>query len=344
MATKILRKDGLRLRLDCFHGVDFEDQEEVGWGFSGLVLKSLHLPTNQILARKIIHETPRKRIELAGNSGRELEFYEKLGEEECRNVVKCFGRMPVGGKGHIHGGLVFEFMDQGSLADFLTATKHNPLPEPIILHIAQNLLKACAQLESMSIVHRDIKPSNILFDSEGGVKLCDFGEACYRWESEDEESGGGRMAGSTAYMSPERLASKPHSHPADIWSIGLVLLELTCPTFPFDNTSASKSTSESESTSEDYDHFSSISNSFEGDCSIIELWEMVMETDPLPKVSQDSYSPDLALLVDLCMRRNPLERPTAKELLNRFSSSLNAVDPQIFVNYLINTKSVSVRS
>lgn len=314
MPTKIFKEP----RLNCYNGVDFEDQEEVGWGFSGLVLKSLHLPTNQILARKIIHETPRKRIELASNSGREVEFYEKLKEGGCGNIVKCFGRMPVGGKGHIHGGLVFEFMDQGSLADFLTLNHHEPLTEPIILYIAHNLFHACAQLEAMNIVHRDIKPSNILFDSRGEVKLCDFGEACYRWESEDCGSEGGRMAGSTAYMSPERLACKPHAHPADIWSVGLVVLELTSPSFPF------------------YD-FTSSRDSFESatDCSIIEIWEMVMETDPLPQVSKDFYSEDLVQLVNLCMRRNPQDRPTAKEILTKFSRLFdNKTDPQTFANYL----------
>ena len=206
-----------------FYGKDFEDQEEVGWGFSGLVLKSFHRPSNRVLARKIIHETPRKRAESA-ITRYEAEFYEKMKDDANNfNIVKCYGRLPAGTKGHIHGGLVFEFMDLGSLADFLLLHHHNPFPESIILYIANNLLNACAQLESLGIVHRDIKPSNILFNSQGGVKLCDFGEACYVWESRDKNSDYGRMAGSTAYMSPERLACQEHGHASDIWSGGLVL-------------------------------------------------------------------------------------------------------------------------
>jgi mitogen-activated protein kinase kinase len=285
-----------------FYGKDFEDQEEVGWGFSGLVLKSFHRPSNRVLARKIIHETPRKRAELTV-SRYEAEFYEKMKEDSNSNIVKCYGKLPVGTKGHIHGGLVFEFMDLGSLADFLILHNHNPIPEKIILYIAQNLLKACAQLEKLGIVHRDIKPSNILFNSQGGVKLCDFGEACYDWESKDKNCDYGRMAGSTAYMSPERLSCKEHGHSSDIWSVGLVLLELTCNNFPF----ATMSTDPS-----------SDSVSFDGDCSIIELWEMVMESDPLPQVSSDYYSRGLQELVNLCMRKDPNDRPSAQILLSQF--------------------------
>lgn len=286
-----------------FYGCDFEDQEEVGWGFSGLVLKSFHRPSNRILARKIIHETPRKRAELV-LTRYEAEFYEKMKEDANSNIVKCFGKLPVGTKGHIHGGLVFEFMDLGSLADFLLLHHHTPFPEPIILYIAQNLLKACAQLELLGIVHRDIKPSNILFNSVGGVKLCDFGEACYVWESKDKNCNYGRMAGSTAYMSPERLACQEHCHSSDIWSVGLVLLELTFNTFPF----ASSSTTET----------SNSQVSFDGGCSLIELWEMVMETDPLPQVS-NNYSHGLQELVRFCMRKDPKNRPSAQILITQFN-------------------------
>lgn len=306
-----------------FYGKDFEDQEEVGWGFSGLVLKSFHRPTNRILARKIIHETPRKRAELAV-SRYEAEFYEKIKEVEDSNIVKCYGRLPVGTKGHIHGGLVFEFMDLGSLADFLIHHHHRPFPEPIILYIAQNLLKACAQLESHGIVHRDIKPSNILFNSQGGVKLCDFGEACYVWESRDSKSDYGRMAGSTAYMSPERLACKEHCHSSDIWSVGLVLLELTFNNFPFASSLTDTSTSDSIS--------------FDGDFSIIELWEMVVESDPLPRVPSDNYSNGLQELVNLCMQKNPKERPSAQILLSQFDEFFteNMISKEYFVEFIKN--------
>lgn len=302
-----------------FYGNDFDDQEEVGWGFSGLVLKSFHRPSNQILARKIIHETPRKRAEFAV-SRYEAEFYEKMrGEDSNPNIVKCYGKLPIGTKGHIHGGLVFEFMDLGSLADCLLLHNHAPFPEKHILYIAQNLLKACAQLETHGIVHRDIKPSNILFNSVGGVKLCDFGEACYVWESKDKNSDYGRMAGSTAYMSPERLSCQEHCHSSDIWSVGLVLLELTCTNFPFSSLSSN-----------------SDSVSFDGDCSIIELWEMVMETDSMPQVDSSYYSRGLQELVKLCMQKDPKDRPSAKILLSQFNVFLeeNMATKEDFVEFI----------
>lgn len=311
---------GLIDKFAKYNGTDFEDQGEVGWGYSGLVLKSLHRPTNHIVARKIIHESPRKRRELQVTH-KEVEFYRKMAGVGTGNFVECFGVMPVGGKGHIHGGLVFEFMDAGSLSDFQISQNHRPVPEPIILRIAQNLLQACSALETLQIVHRDIKPSNILFNSAGEVKLCDFGEACFRWESEGREGcESGRMAGSTAYMSPERLAGLDHSHPADIWSVGLVLLELTSDNFPFAIVSASDASDAS----------------FDADCSIIELWEMVMETDPLPSVALDKYSQELKLLVDLCMKRDPKSRLSANQLLAKFAHLFdkNSASKEQFGNFI----------
>jgi mitogen-activated protein kinase kinase len=300
-----------------FHGADFVDCEEVGWGFSGLVLRSLHIPTKRTFARKIIHETPRKRKELSVLTHSEWEFYAKL---QSRHIVECFGTLPLGETGHIHGGLVFEFMDLGSLCDLLSKRSHAPFPEPVILSIAASLLEACEHLESAGIVHRDIKPSNILFNSRGEVKVCDFGEACYGWESESRVCEYGRMAGSTAYMSPERLMCQTHSNPADIWSLGLVLLELTCPCFPF-------ATRLSDSSGESFDEGSSFPKG-EG-CSLIELWESVMELDNLPQVSTEGYSAELAHLVQLCMIKDPKERPTAGELLKRFSLKGRASPEQL---------------
>lgn len=300
-----------------FLGTEFDDHGEVGWGFSGLVLKSHHRSSNRLYARKIIHETSRTRQPEEEASHKEVDFYRKISQEGVKNsgaefILKCYGEMKAGIKGHIHGGLVFEYMEFGSLADILKNKGYSPFPEPIILRIAQSLLKACAYLDDIDLVHRDIKPSNILVDRNGMVKLCDFGEACYKWESEDPLRGMSKMSGSAAYMSPERLTSKPHSTSADIWSVGLVILELTHGSFPF------KSLEDS-------------------DISLIELWEMIMESDTLPAVPPFKFSSELCDLVTLCMKKDPELRPSARHLLETFTKSLfiNMCTPSSLANFII---------
>jgi len=72
-------------------------------------------------------------------------------------------------------------------------------------------------------MHRDIKPDNILVNSKGFVKLTDFG-ITKQIDAEDELAG--TFVGTMNYMSPERMEGEKYSYEGDIWSLGIVLLEL----------------------------------------------------------------------------------------------------------------------
>lgn len=298
--------------LSSFNGDgEFQDLGEVGHGFSGLVLKSRHLASAQIVARKIIHETARKRAEMQEPSTavasaliKEISIYNQIGSRESEYVIRCLGILPPGRKGHIHGGLVFEFMDLGSLQDLLLA-KRESLPEPVILKIAHSLFQAGNHLHSLGLLHRDIKPSNILFNSAGQVKLCDFGEAASLKDCQDTQKARFGSGGSLAYMAPERLANQIHGTAADVWSIGVVLLEMALGRYPFASA----------------EQLSGSASSFsDNDCSVIELWETVMggdadDTSFPPQIDSDKYSVSLAALISACLQRDAAKRPIIDELL-----------------------------
>lgn len=72
--------------------------------------------------------------------------------------------------------LLLEFMDLGSLGDIVK--KFGPIPEPLLGRIVFSVLNGLIYLhEQQQVIHRDLKPSNILINSQGEVKLCDFGDS-----------------------------------------------------------------------------------------------------------------------------------------------------------------------
>src|SRR5690606_15185106 len=77
----------------------------------------------------------------------------------------------------------------------------------------------------LAIVHRDVTPQNILITRDGGIKLVDFGIA--KATNRMSSTGYGTLKGKLAYMSPEQCRSEPVDRRSDIYSLGIVLFELT---------------------------------------------------------------------------------------------------------------------
>lgn len=77
----------------------------------------------------------------------------------------------------------------------------------------------------MRVVHRDISPQNVLLSVQGGVKICDFGIA--KAESRLTHTRTGEFKGKFSYMSPEQFDGGPLDHRSDIFTLGIVLYEIT---------------------------------------------------------------------------------------------------------------------
>lgn len=77
-------------------------------------------------------------------------------------------------------------------------------------------------------MHRDLKPSNILVNSQGRVKLCDFGVSVQLIDSIART-----YIGTSAYMAPERLKGEEYRMRAEVWSLGVLIFELVSGTFPY---------------------------------------------------------------------------------------------------------------
>jgi serine/threonine protein kinase len=116
--------------------------------------------------------------------------------------------------------LVMRLVDGPSLRDLLT---RGPFEPAAVARIGVRLAEVLAYIHAHDVVHRDIKPGNILVDPSGACHLTDFGLA--RAMSATHLTNPGQYVGTAAYLAPEQITEPEVGPAADIYSLGLVLLE-----------------------------------------------------------------------------------------------------------------------
>jgi serine/threonine protein kinase len=116
--------------------------------------------------------------------------------------------------------LVMEFVDGSNLAEIL---RRGRLAPATVADLGASVAGALAYVHERGIVHRDVKPANILVTPDGHARLGDFGIA--RLIDVSTLTLDGTTLGTAAYMAPEQLVNHQVGPAADIWSLGLVLLE-----------------------------------------------------------------------------------------------------------------------
>ncbi|XP_077536997.1 cyclin-dependent kinase 20-like [Haemaphysalis longicornis] len=185
----------------------------IGEGAHGVVLKARCLASNQIVAiKKIPHRVVDNSLPCA--TFREIKAIQQLDHE---NVVKLLD-VVASSSGVL---LVLEF-----LCCNLSSMIHNPevpLDESHIKCCMRMLLCGLDHCHGMGILHRDLKPTNVLVNSEGVLKLADFGLACL--DSRDREQSS--CVATRWYRAPELLYGAQRYGPGiDLWAIGCVFAEM----------------------------------------------------------------------------------------------------------------------
>ncbi|MCQ2818758.1 MAG: serine/threonine-protein kinase [archaeon] len=123
--------------------------------------------------------------------------------------------------------MILDYCEGGDLGYHLET---NAFEEDEAKFYIAELLLAIEYLHKHDIIYRDLKPENIMIDSEGHIKLADFGLAK---EKVEDHSLTGSFCGSPAYLAPEMVSKKGVGKPADIYGIGACLYEMICGTPPF---------------------------------------------------------------------------------------------------------------
>jgi len=189
----------------------------LGQGAMGIVYQGFDPVIERTVAIKVLHDHHR-----AGEHGEELS---RRFKREAQAAARCLHRNIVAvfdyGSQDDQDYIVMEYIEGEELSHFLRSSDKLSSDEAIF--ITTSVLRALSAAHQFNIVHRDIKPANIILLNEGEVKVADFGVALL---DQSDLTLAGNMVGTPNYMSPEGLRGETVTEHADIYSTGMVLLEM----------------------------------------------------------------------------------------------------------------------
>jgi len=256
-------------------------------GSSGIVYKGVHSKTNMKCAIKVIQIKADTKLETLEN---EIAIMHTC---KHKNIVEYVGSYSVNQDLWI----VMEFLEGGKLTDLLMNTQ---LSEPEIACICKENLQALKYLHDNNRIHRDIKSDNILLGAKGTVKLADFGFCAELNNQNDKRKS---VVGTPYWMAPEVIRGVDYDTKVDIWSLGIMALEMA-----------------------------------DGEPPLLDLPPLralfIIATQPPPTLREpEKWSSTFKDFLALALAKNPQKRASADELLNH-PFIQKACDTKFIVNLL----------
>lgn len=243
----------------------------IGEGSTGKVYHSTERETGRQVAIKQMDLTKQQRRELLVNEAATMKYYKHP------NIVKMYNSYLVDDVLW----LVLEYLEGGSLTDIVTNAKTS-MNEQQIATVCVQCLQALAFLHAEGIIHRDIKSDSILMASDGSVKLSDFG-FCAQVSPQVPKRRS--LVGTPYWLSPEIISRQSYGPEVDIWSMGIMVMEMVDGEPPFYNEPP------------------------------IQAMKRIRDMPPPKLHNQARVSPYLENFLSRMLIKDPGQRATARELL-----------------------------
>lgn len=201
---------------------DFEFQNDIGFGLTGVVYKGINTRTNQIVALKKFtlsnYNTARFQV-----YQREVSVFARLSEIPHPCIVGF-----VGATAKPPFCIITEYMPNGSLFEDLTF-KHR-LDGTLNSIALYDIARGMQYLHANDIIHRDLKSLNILLDEDLHIRICDFGLSR---NGSTEEAVKGSTVGTIQWMAPELLTTGKITYKTDVYAFAILLSEMLIGDRPF---------------------------------------------------------------------------------------------------------------
>ena len=191
----------------------------LGMGSFGQVIKAININSGRFFAVKRLFYNP-DNVQQQKFIDALLQEIQILARLRDKHIVRYLASETIEGNYCLY----MEYLSGGSLTKLLH--KVGQLAEITVKAYVRQIAKGLAYLHDSGIIHRDLKGDNLLLDSNGKIKLCDFG-CSKRYENDVNESGiVNSMKGSLPWMAPEVMKQGGYGRKADIWSLGCVVIEM----------------------------------------------------------------------------------------------------------------------
>ncbi|WFC94621.1 non-specific serine/threonine protein kinase [Malassezia brasiliensis] len=203
----------MRLQAVCMPGNPtrmFKDLVKIGQGASGGVFTAKSIGSEQLVAIKqmVLEQQPKK--DLIVN---EIEVMKQSRHPNIVNFLNAFlndGELWV----------VMEYMEGGPLTDVVL---NSILSEAQIAAVTKECVTGLHHLHTHGVIHRDIKSDNVLMSMNGNIKLTDFGFCAQIGQAHAKRV---TMVGTPYWMAPEVVTRKEYGARVDIWSLGILCIEM----------------------------------------------------------------------------------------------------------------------
>ncbi len=192
--------------------------EKIGKGAFGTVLLMQDEVVDEQLILKFLNSNVSSDEEMMKRFVHELRYSRKITH---RNVIRIYDFLKLQGSYAIS----MEYFPSHTLTGEMPNNK--PMTMEKALKYSRDIATGMSVAHLAGVIHRDLKPANILVNSDGLLKIVDFGVAAAASSGDTQLTKTGYVIGSPKYMAPEQILGKKVDVTADVYSIGVIMYEMT---------------------------------------------------------------------------------------------------------------------